>query len=268
MWSFVPNEAGTGTVGVCSRCGRGENAMPLGGCPAPAYAPTFISLFAGVGGFDLGLERAGWRCLAQVEIDKHARKVLDQRWPDVPKHGDVTTYTYGGAEDVDAVVGGFPCQDVSVAGRRAGLAGARSGLFWHALRIVEEVRPRWVVLENVPGLLNSHQGRDFAVVLGALADAGFPHVEWRVLDSQFFGVPQRRRRVFIVGRARVPAALPVLVEPEGRGGNPGAGDASWPPPPAGARRGAASGRGVVNALDTQQGGADDNAAQAGHLVVT
>lgn len=183
-------------------------------------APTFISLFAGVGGFELGFENAGWRCLAQVEIDKNCLKVLDRHWPDVPKHGDIATYTYTGTEQVDAIIGGFPCQDVSVGGRRAGLAGARSGLFWHAIRVIEEVRPRWVVLENVPGLLTSHGGRDFAAVLAALADAGYPNVEWRVLDSQFFGVPQRRRRLFIVGRAGDPPRSPVLVEREVGEGDP------------------------------------------------
>jgi DNA (cytosine-5)-methyltransferase 1 len=94
--------------------------------------------------------------------------------------------------------GGFPCQDVSVAGRRTGLAGARSGLFHEFARIAESLRPRWLLVENVPGLLSSNGGRDFGVVLGTLADIGYG-VAWRIVDSRFFGVPQRRRRVFVLG---------------------------------------------------------------------
>lgn len=100
--------------------------------------------------------------------------------------------------DIHLLCGGFPCQDVSVAGRRAGLAGERSGLFHEFARIAESLRPRWLLVENVPGLLSSNGGRDFGVVLGTLADIGYG-VGWRIVDSRFFGVPQRRRRVFIVG---------------------------------------------------------------------
>lgn len=102
------------------------------------------------------------------------------------------------APRIDLLAGGFPCQDLSVAGRRAGLAGDRSGLFFEFARIAETLRPRWVLVENVPGLLSSNGGRDFGVVLGTLADLGYG-VAWRTLDSRFFGVPQRRRRVFILG---------------------------------------------------------------------
>ena len=191
----------------------------------------FVSLFAGVGGFDLGFERAGMECVGQVEIDKHARGVLDRHWPDVPKHEDVTT-AIGWADErglvgnVDLVCGGFPCQDVSVAGRRAGLAGERTGLFWEALAFATHVEAKWIVLENVPGLLTSNQGRDFGVVLTALADAGYVHLEWRVCDSQFFGVPQRRRRVFIVGCTSVPRRRPVLVERESLRGDSSQGNTS------------------------------------------
>ena len=180
----------------------------------------FVSLFAGVGGFDLGLERAGHECIAQVEIDKHCRTVLDRHWPDVPKHDDVRTAiefadTIGLVGRTDLVCGGFPCQDVSVAGKRAGLAGERSGLFFDALAFATHVKANWILLENVPGLLTSNQGRDFGTIALAFSDAGYGHFEWRVLDSQFFGVPQRRRRVFIVAGTSVPHRRPVLVEPEG-----------------------------------------------------
>lgn len=163
----------------------------------------FVSLFAGVGGFDLGLERSGHTCVGQVEIDKHARSVLELQFPSVPKHNDVTTAIdwadeIGLTGNIDLVCGGFPCQDLSVAGKRAGLSGARSGLFYDALRFATHTKAETILLENVPGLLTSNQGRDFGAVITSLADSGYSNIEWRVLDSQFFGVPQRRRRVFVV----------------------------------------------------------------------
>ena len=180
---------------------------------------TFVSLFAGVGGFDLGFEKAGHTCVGQVEIDKNAQSVLRKHWPDVPLHDDVKTAVEWAKENdligkVDIVCGGFPCQDVSVAGKRAGIAGSRSGLFWDAIRFAQEVKAQTLVLENVPGLLSSNNGRDFGVVLSAMADAGYRHIEWRVLDSQFFGVPQRRRRVFIVGSTRDRSSTPIFIERE------------------------------------------------------
>jgi len=183
---------------------------------------TFVSLFAGVGGFDLGFEQAGHTCVGQVEIDKHAQSVLKKHWPDVPLHDDVTTATQWAKEigligKVDIVCGGFPCQDVSVAGKRAGIAGERSGLFWDAIQFAEEVKAQTIVLENVPGLLSSNNGRDFGVVLTALADAGYRHIEWRVLDSQFFGVPQRRKRIFIVGSVTDRSTSPILIDRESSG---------------------------------------------------
>jgi DNA (cytosine-5)-methyltransferase 1 len=186
---------------------------------------TFVSLFAGVGGFDLGFEQSGHTCIGQVEIDKHAQKILKKHWPDVPLHDDVTTATQWAKEigligKVDIVCGGFPCQDVSVAGKRAGAGtGTRSGLFWDAIRFAQEVKAQTIILENVPGLLSSNNGRDFGVVLTELANAGYRHIEWRVLDSQFFGVPQRRRRIFIVGSVTDRSGQPVLIERESSGGD-------------------------------------------------
>ena len=180
----------------------------------------FVSLFAGVGGFDLGFERAGMTCVGQVEIDKKCVEILEKQWPETPRHNDVVTAREWADEqglvgNVDLVCGGFPCQDVSVAGKRAGLAGERTGLFWDALAFASHVQARWVVLENVPGLLSSNQGRDFGVVISALADAGYRHIEWKVLDSQFLGVPQRRRRVFVVASVAAPSGRAVFVESEG-----------------------------------------------------
>jgi DNA (cytosine-5)-methyltransferase 1 len=184
----------------------------------------FVSLFAGVGGFDLGLERSGHTCVGQVEIDKHAQSVLTRHWPDVPKHDDVTTAIdwadeIGLTGNVDLVAGGFPCQDVSVAGRRAGLAGKRSGLFYDALAFAKAVKAKTILLENVPGLLSSNQGRDFGVVLTELADAGYSNIEWRILNSQFFGVAQRRRRVFVIASVGTEPFRAVLSEWESSAGN-------------------------------------------------
>lgn len=156
---------------------------------------TFISLFAGIGGFDLGFARAGLHCVAQVEKDAAARSVLARHWPDVPQFDDVRDVGRHNLPAADIVCGGFPCQDLSQAGQRAGLAGARSGLFYEMVRIIDELRPAFLVWENVPGLLTSDRGRDFARVLLALDAIGYSGA-WTSLDAQFFGLAQRRQRVF------------------------------------------------------------------------
>jgi len=165
---------------------------------------TAVSLFAGVGGFDLAMERNGINVVATVEIDKAARSVLENRFPKAQHFTDIKEITgeqlrsAGFVPDRGILTGGFPCQDLSVAGKRAGLAGERSGLYWEIVRLVDELRPQYFVLENVPGLLSSNSGRDFGIVIGEMAKRGYG-VSWRVLDAQYFGVAQRRRRVFIVG---------------------------------------------------------------------
>jgi len=165
---------------------------------------TAVSLFAGVGGFDLALERAGIRVVASVEWDKKAQEVLKKHFPKSEIFGDIQGVTgeqlrAAGFDPSNGIItGGFPCQDLSVAGKRAGLAGKRSGLFWEICRLLDETRSQTVILENVPGLLSSNNGGDMAVVIEALVERGY-RVAWRVLDAQYFGVPQRRRRVFIVG---------------------------------------------------------------------
>jgi len=165
----------------------------------------FGSLFAGVGGFDLGLEAAGWTCAWQVEWDKHCQQVLGYHWPDVPKWWDVSDVNGTELPPVDVITFGSPCQDLSVAGKRAGLEGNRSGLFFEATRIIKEMRdatgntfPRLVIWENVPGAFSSSSGDDFEAVLQEMGNLGSCHVEWHCLDAQFFGVPQRRRRVFVI----------------------------------------------------------------------
>lgn len=182
---------------------------------------TFGSLFSGIGGFDLGFERAGMQQRYMVEFDKYAQGVLRTHFPGTPLMGDVRDVGAGTLPNVDVLCGGFPCQDLSVAGRRAGLTGARSGLFYEFARIIDETQPSWVVIENVPGLLSSGGGRDMGVVLGTLSELGYGWA-YRVLDAQYFGVPQRRRRVFIVGRSggRARDCASVLFEPESVLGNP------------------------------------------------
>ena len=165
---------------------------------------TAVSLFAGVGGFDIALQNNGYKVIASVEIDKRCNDVLKLQFPDTKRYTDIKEVTGkdlindGFKATKGIITGGFPCQDLSVAGKRAGLTGSRSGLFWEAHRLLDETKSETFILENVPGLLSSNGGRDFGVVLGALAELGYS-VGWRVLDAQYFGVPQRRRRVFIVG---------------------------------------------------------------------
>lgn len=176
---------------------------------------TFGSLFAGIGGFDSGLEEAGMSCKWQCEIDKNCISVLGRHWPATKIYTDIKELRGDELEPVDLICGGFPCQDLSVAGGRAGLAGERSGLFFEFIRIIAEIPPRWVLIENVPGLLSSEGGRDMGIVLGTMAKLGYGYA-YRVLDAQYFGVAQRRRRVFIVGHLGEPWSAPseVLFESE------------------------------------------------------
>lgn len=246
-----------------------------------------VSLFSGVGGIDLAFERAGVPTVAACEIDKAAAGVLADHWPNLPLFDDVKELTGDdlralGCDPARTVLsGGFPCQDLSVAGGRRGMGeGTRSGLFWHIDRILGEFAPAWIVLENVPGLLSSvcicpgdercqdtgrhakpcgafikpkNQPRQWVdnaphgvkggscsggcisvhggamgAVLGALAERGYGYA-YRVLDAQFFGVPQRRRRVVIVGHLGDGAGpVEILFEPEGVRGDPSASIAAGP----------------------------------------
>ena len=172
-----------------------------------------LSLFSGIGGFDLGFQRAGMDIVAMCEIDKHARNVLARQFPNTRLHSNVN---YIGKDDhakgsIDIISGGFPCQDVSVAGKRAGLDGKRSGLWFEFARIIDEIKPKWLVVENVPGLLTSANGEDFATIIQWLANSGYG-VGWRVFDSQYFGLAQRRKRVFIVASLGTTGFAKVLFE--------------------------------------------------------
>lgn len=201
-------------------------------------ALTYVELFAGAGGLSLGLEAAGFEPVAHCEIEPHARAVLRYRWPQVRLDGDVSQVNGADFQGVTLVSGGSPCQDLSVAGKRAGLAGARSGLFHQQVRIWQESGAPYLLWENVLGALSSNAGQDFAAVLSAIvgtaiavpADgwrsggvAGGPDAvaAWRVLDLQHFGPPQRRVRVFIVA-ARAGGVDPaeVLALSEGVCGHP------------------------------------------------
>ena len=186
--------------------------------------PTCGSLFAGIGGGDLGLERAGWDVVWQVELDPWRRKILERHWPNAIRWDDIKTMPYltDPGWKVDLIIGGFPCQDLSVAGKRAGLEGERSGLFFDFMRVAAAIRPRWLIIENVPGLLSSHEGQDMGIVLETISECGYG-LAWRILDSQHFGVPQRRRRVYIVGHLGAPCPPEILFESEGGGGDTPAG---------------------------------------------
>ena len=173
----------------------------------------FGSLFTGVGGFDLGFERAGMTCAWQVEFDTHCQEVLKEHWK-AKLYGDVREVGRHNLEPVELICGGFPCQDLSVAGKRAGFSGERSSLWFEFARIIDEMRPKWVVIENVPGLLSSAKGQDFETLIRQMDEFGYG-VAWRVLDSQNFGVAQRRRRVFIVGSLGNMRCAEVLFESEG-----------------------------------------------------
>jgi DNA (cytosine-5)-methyltransferase 1 len=155
---------------------------------------TFGSLFAGIGGFDLGFERAGMTCKWQVEIDPYCQRVLAKHWPNVRRHDDVRTFPPEGDWGVDVICGGFPCQDISNAGTRAGIEGERSGLWSEIIRTAGVLRPRFIVVENVAAII----GRGMGTVLGDLASLGFD-AEWEVLPAKAFGSPQRGRdRMFLV----------------------------------------------------------------------
>jgi DNA (cytosine-5)-methyltransferase 1 len=182
-----------------------------GHTPAPKL--KYGSLFSGIGGLDSGIELAGFVTLWQVENNRFCQAILKTQFPHAQLFSDVRDCGRHNLSPVDIVGAGFPCQDVSTVGKRAGLGGAQTSLFFEVIRIAKELRPEWLVLENVLGLLSSNAGRDFAVVLSSLAALGY-FVAYRVLDSQFFGVAQRRRRVFIIGSLREGGAAEVLFEPQ------------------------------------------------------
>ena len=177
----------------------------------------YISVFSGVEAASLAWEPLGWEPVCFCEVDEFPSAVLSYRWPGVPNLGDITKVRWSDVINqwgpADLVVGGSPCQSFSIAGGRTGLEGA-SGLMWEYVRCVREIKPDWILWENVPGALSSSHGEDFRCLLESLDALGYG-LAWRVLDAQFFGVAQRRERVFLVGRLGDPdGPCKVLFEPE------------------------------------------------------
>jgi DNA (cytosine-5)-methyltransferase 1 len=153
-----------------------------------------LDLFSGIGGFSIGLERAGMRTVAFCEIDPHARAVLQKHWPDVPVFTDVSTLSKDDInEQIDILAGGFPCQDISMAGLGAGLAGERSGLWFQYHRLIDEIRPRYAIIENVSAL----RSRGLDQVLWSLSQIGYD-AEWHCIPAAALGAPHQRDRVWIV----------------------------------------------------------------------
>lgn len=158
----------------------------------------YLDVCAGISASTVAWKPLGWQAAAYSEIEDAPRAVLSHHYPDTPLHGDFTTIKGDEYGPIDLLVGGTPCQDFSVAGLRAGLDGDRGNLSLEFLRLADRARPRWVVWENVPGVLSISGGRAFGAILGGLGELGYGFA-YRILDAQHFGVPQRRRRVFVVG---------------------------------------------------------------------
>lgn len=180
----------------------------------------YVSIFSGVEAASLAWEPLGWEPVAFSEIEPFPCAVLAERWPDVPNLGDITKIDWKEEIDgaIDLVVGGSPCQSFSVAGKREGLKGA-SGLMFEYIRCVQKLRPRWFLWENVPGALTSEDGGAFGQLLSEMDELGYC-LAWRVLDAQFFGVAQQRRRLFLVGHLGAESPAEVLFEPDCLSGNP------------------------------------------------
>lgn len=316
VWREYPNITGARLCDACAELVSRAQAEYDGIFSNDLQLASF---FAGVGGFELAARRAGIRPVVSVEIDRAAAGVLADQFPETTILPDITKVT---ADDLRAAgldprrtiyTGGFPCQDLSVAGRRAGMGeGTRSGLFWHLDRLLAEFAPEWFVFENVPGLLSATcpctgdgacqvdgrgpvrcpgelhsvsggacvggcvpaHGGTMGAVLGAVGHRGYGFA-YRVLDAQRFGVPQRRRRVFIVGRLGDDGTAPaqVLAEFEGSLGDSAPSPQAWARLAERAGGGARGARGFVDVASTLQaaGGergyrVDAEAAAGGHLV--
>jgi DNA (cytosine-5)-methyltransferase 1 len=188
----------------------------------------YLSLFSGIEAATVGWDDFGWKCVGVSEVDPFACAVLKHRWPKINNLGDVTKIDkerINGLKEehgfIDIVVGGSPCQSFSSAGTKKGLEDPRGRLMLDYIRIVGEVRPTWFLWENVPGALSTEEGRAFGTLITKMAELGYS-LCWRVLDSQYFGVPQRRKRVFLVGHiGKTSSAFQVLFDREGGEGDIG-----------------------------------------------
>ena len=185
---------------------------------------TYLSVCSGIEAVSVAWESLGFKPIGFSEIEPFPCELLKQKSPAVKNYGDITQYEKWDAGQFDILVGGTPCQSFSIAGKRGGIADERGALMYAYLGIVETYRPRWVIWENVPGVLSSNSGYDFTSFLAGLEECGYGWA-YRVLDAQYFGVPQRRRRVFVIGHSdnRTDLAAKVLFEPESLCGDIAAG---------------------------------------------
>ena len=219
----------------------------------------YLSVCSGIEAATVAWHKLGWEPVGFSEIEKFPNAVLAHHYPDVPNFGDMTDHERWPEADIDVLVGGTPCQSFSVAGLRKGMADPRGNLALIYLAIAEQYRPKWLVWENVPGVLSSNEGRDFGSIIGGMVELGYSPC-WRVLDAQYFGVPQRRRRVFIVASSRHwTDSAKVLFEPESLLRNPA--------PSRGKREGSAEGT-TCGTLDSRHAGGfqSTQSAGAGHLI--
>jgi len=176
----------------------------------------YLSLFSGIGGFEYGLQKStryNFECVGYSEVDKYAENIYKKHYPNHPRLGDVTQINPKDLPQFDLLVGGFPCQAFSIAGQRRGFDDCRGTLFFEIARILKDKRPKYFLLENVRGLLSHNKGETFKTILKVLSDLGY-NVEWQVLNSAHFGVPQRRERVFIKGYSREECRGEVLYQRE------------------------------------------------------
>lgn len=221
---------------------------------------TLGSLFAGIGGFDLAAGRVGIPTIFQSENDPKASAVLAKRFPRVPNLGDI--HDIEDPPPVSILAGGFPCQDYAVSGPREGLVGDRGALWWQMVRVIDLINPLWVVGENVPGLVSSRGGADFEAIVESLTQRGYG-VAWGTLNSRYFGVPQNRPRVFIVGRLGGRPRPAVLSLAEGLFGDPPTRRRRRQPHPAGGAR-----RLGINIHPATGQGSKLNVTEAGDLAST
>lgn len=169
------------------------------------------SVCSGIEAASVAWHPLGWRASFLSEIEAFPRAVLAHHYPETPLHGDFTTIQRGDYPDIDVLVGGTPCQSYSIGGIRKGLADPRGNLALEYLALADRLGPKWLVWENVPGVLSSNGGRDFGTILGGMVELGFGFA-YRVLDTEFFGLPQKRPRVIVVAGPTAPSAAAVLFE--------------------------------------------------------
>ena len=181
---------------------------------------TYLSICSGIEAVSVAWAPLGFKPIGFAEIEPFPCELLRQKYPAVKNYGDITQHEKWNAGEFDILVGGTPCQSFSIVGKRGGTADERGALMYAYLGIVETYRPSWIIWENVPGVLSSNSGYDFTSFLAGLEECGYGWA-YRVLDAQYFGVPQRRRRVFVIGHSdnRTDLAAEVLFEPKSMCGN-------------------------------------------------